>query len=290
LTSLPDGTTLVEAITRDPLAAFGPTHVARHGADPALLVKLLDTAERLVVHFHPDREFAMKHLGSVHGKTEAWVILDVDEDRAGGAAGEVFLGFRGDVKRSKVQVWMDLQDSAAMLEALNKVSLSPGDTLLVPAGMPHALGAGLTLLELQEPTDFSILLEWAGYNIEAPHNGSLGLGHDIELDALDVGAVGEERLQELITRAEDAPPELGVTRLLPEEADRFFVAQRIDVWDQVELPAGYAIVLVISGQGVIESQESTIEVSRGSSILCGYAAGPLRLCGQFRALRCSPPV
>jgi hypothetical protein len=35
--------------------------------------------------------------------------------------------------------------------------------VLVPAGTPHAIGAGVLLVELQEPTDLSVLLEWAGF-------------------------------------------------------------------------------------------------------------------------------
>ena len=75
LTRLPGGETLRHAIAAAPAAFLGPSHVARYGADPGLLVKILDTDGRLVVHFHPEREFAASHLGSRHGKTEAWIIL-----------------------------------------------------------------------------------------------------------------------------------------------------------------------------------------------------------------------
>ena len=71
LTRLPDGSTLKSAIAAAPEEFLGPDHVARFGADPALLVKMLDTGQRLLVHFHPDRDFAGRHLGSRYGKTEA---------------------------------------------------------------------------------------------------------------------------------------------------------------------------------------------------------------------------
>ena len=58
LSALPDGTLVRDAIEADPEAFLGPEHVARFGADPALLVKLLDAGQRLPVHFHPDRAFA----------------------------------------------------------------------------------------------------------------------------------------------------------------------------------------------------------------------------------------
>ena len=76
LSRLEDGTLLRDAIAADPEAYLGPRHVARWGADPALLVKLLDAGQRLPVHFHPGRRFAREHLGLPLGKTEAWIILD----------------------------------------------------------------------------------------------------------------------------------------------------------------------------------------------------------------------
>ncbi len=71
LSRLPDGTVLRDAVLADPLGYLGPDHVARFGADPALLVKLLDTGERLLVHFHPSDRFALRHLDCKHSKTEA---------------------------------------------------------------------------------------------------------------------------------------------------------------------------------------------------------------------------
>jgi mannose-6-phosphate isomerase len=50
------------------------------------------------------------------------------------------------------------EDTESVLEAANRIPVSAGDTVFVPAGLPHAIGAGILLVELQEPTDFSIFL------------------------------------------------------------------------------------------------------------------------------------
>ena len=76
LSRLPDGGRLRDAIEADPEAFLGHAHVERFGADPALLVKLLDAGERLPLHLHPDASFAQRHLDSRWGKTEAWIIVD----------------------------------------------------------------------------------------------------------------------------------------------------------------------------------------------------------------------
>src|SRR5947207_10007072 len=58
LSSLPSGQLLRDAVLAAPERWLGPAHVDRYGADPAILVKLLDAGERLPVHVHPDRRFA----------------------------------------------------------------------------------------------------------------------------------------------------------------------------------------------------------------------------------------
>ncbi|MGH3299364.1 MAG: class I mannose-6-phosphate isomerase, partial [Trebonia sp.] len=257
---------------------------ARYGADPALLVKLLDTGERLVVHFHPDRDFAARYLGSRYGKTEAWIILGARPESC------VYLGFKADTDPAVIRRWVDDQDTAAILDSLNQVPVAPGDAWLVPAGVPHAIGAGITLVELQEPTDFSILLEWAGFRIDGLREGHLGLGFDVALTALDVSAWDSGRLDTLrasrrpvSTAAAERP---GVTRLLPPRADAFFLAERVSAPATFE--PGYAILVVVSGDGRLTYPAGTLPVRRGATVLVPYAAGPTTFEGHFQALRCRP--
>ena len=71
----------------------------------------------------------------------------------------VWLGFARAVSEDELARWVEEQDADAMLAALNRVPVSAGDEIFVPAGMPHAIGGGILLLELQEPSDLSLLLE-----------------------------------------------------------------------------------------------------------------------------------
>ena len=289
LTRLPNGETLRDAIAADPDGYLGPGHVARYGTDPALLTKMLDTGRRLVVHFHPDRDFAARHLGSRHGKTEAWIILETRAEGGDPSAGHVYLGFSRDADPGVVRRWVDDQDTAAILDSLNKVAVAPGDTILVPAGVPHAIGAGITLVELQEPTDFSILLEWAGFTIDGSREGHLGLGFDLALTALDYSGWDAGRLSALRSLRPGAAERPGVTRLLPVAADPFFRAERVDVSAPVTFSPGYAVVIVVSGHGAITYPAGTLAVRRGTSLLVPFGAGETTFDGEFQALRCCPP-
>jgi mannose-6-phosphate isomerase len=263
LSRLEDGTLVREAIAADPDAYLGRDHVARHGADPALLVKLLDAGQRLPAHFHPGRPFARDALGSRFGKTEAWIIVEADP----GAA--VWVGFRRAVDPGEVREWMRTQDSEAMLAAMHELPVAPGDTVFVPAGTPHAIGAGILLVELQEPTDFSVLLEWQGFEL-SPDDGHLNLGWDRALEALDRNAA-------------DAPT---AARDLPPEADPYFRAERLRGGP---LDRGFSILVGIAGSGTLGTEGGEIPFGRGTAALVPYAAGAGELRGDVEAIRCRPP-
>ena len=154
LTTLPDDRLLSDAVAEESELFLGPEHVAAFGSDPALLVKLLDAGERLPVHLHPDRTFAREHLGSRYGKSEAWLVLQ---------GGTIHLGFREEVCADTLSGWVELQDAAGMLAASNALHVDTGDCVYVPAGTPHAIGEGVFMVEVQEPSDLGILLEWQGF-------------------------------------------------------------------------------------------------------------------------------
>ncbi len=92
---------------------------------------------------------------------------------ADGPDARFHLGFTRDVEAAELDHWMATQDEQAMLDTLHPVDVQAGDVVLVPAGLPHAIGAGIFCLELQEPTDFSVMLEWKRFGqLPAPARAS----------------------------------------------------------------------------------------------------------------------
>jgi mannose-6-phosphate isomerase len=281
LSRLEDGRTLLEAIASDTEAFLGPDHIA--GREPALLVKLLDANERLPVHFHPDRGFARRHLDTPFGKSEGWVVAAAE-----GADAVVFLGLREAVELETLADWVERQDTAALLAALNRIPTEPGDTFFVPAGTLHAIGEGLLIVELQEPSDLSVLLEWDGFDIDGRADGHLGLGFGTALRAADRERLGPDRLGGLRTsRADDGRP--GVERLFPAEADAFFRAERIRPAPSSPLPREFSILVVLEGAGRLETEAGELSLGRGATVLVPWAAGDGALEGELQVLRCLPP-
>jgi mannose-6-phosphate isomerase len=284
LTTLPDGRLLREAIVADPRTWLGDEHTAAMGAEPGLLVKLLDAGERLPVHVHPDRAFAQRHFDCPYGKTEAWLVLGAD-----GPDAHFHLGFTRDVETAELDHWMATQDEAALLAAMHEVRVQAGDVVLVPAGLAHAIGAGIFCLELQEPTDFSVMLEWRRFAQLHPSRARLGLSDDLARDCVRREALPADELARLRSCA--AAPDGGVQPLFADDAQPFFRAERIDAAPgAVRLEAGFAILVVLHGHGRLETHAGeTLELQRGSATLIPHAAGQITLSGPLVAVRCRPP-
>jgi mannose-6-phosphate isomerase len=273
LSPMPDGGLVRDALAADPEGWLGAAHAARFGASPALLVKLLDAGERLPVHHHPDHPFAHEHLGLDFGKTEAWIVLAAKD------GAEVALGWREGVDADTLRGWVDAQDHDALLGALNPVPVRAGDALFVPAGVPHVIGEGVLIAELQEPTDLSIMLEWDGFGIDDERAATLGLGWDVALASVERTARDPSALQ-------GAGGDGAVTELLPAASAPFFTAQRVaPAGGSVELPAGFAVVIVVEGAGTLAG----LDVTRGDALLVPHAAGPVSAAGGLVALVCRPP-
>jgi mannose-6-phosphate isomerase len=255
LSRLADGRLLRDAVADDPEAWLGRDQIAHYGTSTGLLVKLLDSAQRLPVHAHPDRAFAETQLHSPFGKTEAWIVLATR-----GSSGDVWVGLREPVEPARWHRLIETQDVVAMLESLNRQPVRAGDVIYVPGGVPHAIGAGILIAELQEPTDFSLLCEWRDFPL-GPEDSHLGLGWDVALGALDLSA------REPICT-------------LPEEARRFFWA------DDKPAPAGrFGILVVLEGDGSVDGQPARA----GDAFVLPASLEELRVEGGLRVLRCLAP-
>jgi mannose-6-phosphate isomerase len=178
-------------LARDPEYFLGAAHVARFGAQPQLLVKLLDPSIRLHFQAHPTADFARRFLGSPSGKTEAYHVLGA---RAG-ITPYIYLGFQRPPSRDALRRMIEAQDITALEACFDKIPVRPGDTYLVPGGVPHALGEGIFLVEIQEPSDLVVRFEFERGGYVLPEAARfLGRGLEFCLDVFDYSAWPAGRL------------------------------------------------------------------------------------------------
>jgi mannose-6-phosphate isomerase len=280
LSRLSDGTLLRDAIKSDSLGWLGADHVENFGLSTEILIKLLDPDQRLPVHYHPNKAFAKTHLGLDHGKTEAWIILEAP---AGSGVG---LGFSQTQDKEDLLKLVRAQDSAALLASLRRSEVKVGDAVLVPAGVAHAIDAGIFVLELQEPTDLSALLEWEGFAVDGIKDGHLGLGFETVTDALKLDPLTDSEFDSLITHNVFSGGAL--RSVLPLKSDGYFRAHLAPGIG--DFPAGFAVALVLDGSGAITfANAPEMSISKGDAIVIPHSAGAYSFTGA-NAIICRPPL
>jgi mannose-6-phosphate isomerase len=124
----------------------------RHPSVP-LLVKLLDAREDLSIQLHPDDATARALALGPTGKTEAWYVLDASP------GSRILLGLREGVS---VDAFIEAAQRGSGVDALlNEITPLRGQLLFIPPGTIHAIGAGCTLLEVQQDSDLTLrVFDW----------------------------------------------------------------------------------------------------------------------------------
>lgn len=107
-----------------------------------LLIKILDAQEKLSLQVHPPASKAAELKGEP--KTEAWYIAEA----APGA--ELYVGLKRGVKRAEFEQKIKTGEVA---ECFHRVPVKAGDTMFLPSGRVHAIGAGLVIFEIQQNSD-----------------------------------------------------------------------------------------------------------------------------------------
>lgn len=230
-------------------------HSLAHVADPALLVKTLFTGERLSIQVHPDATAAAR-LGYGRGKDEAWVVLDAEPGASIG------LGLKSAMAET------DLRAAAldgSIVDCIHWHPCTPGDVFYTPAGTIHAIGAGVTLFEVQQNLDLTYRLH--------DYGRERGLHLDEALAVADRSAWSPP------------PPPLqlapGRERLV---AGSGFVLERLRGKAGVIDPAGRPVwAAVIAGNPSLDGAqtrpgevwyiETPVAVSGGGELLLAYAGG-----------------
>lgn len=279
--------TLTDLMEEYPEQMAGP-----FGSFP-LLVKLLDSAIRLPLQIHPNPAFSRKYLNSNFGKTEMWLILETREDAC------IYFGFREHMTKEIFLSYIERSktDKHVMDDVLNKIPVKPGDVFLIPSRCVHAIGAGCLLLEVQEPTDFTIQPEyWCGDHCLQEEELYLGLDKDVALDCFDYTLSGPECLsiskktpallshndgvkKELIMSYDDTPC-FCVNRYTLENGTLF-------------LDTAASIYIVTEGRGTLTGPNYQRELKKGMYFYLPYAAK--NLCSitsdtTMQLVECLPPL
>jgi len=263
--------TFAKALQENPAFWLGARQAGRNGM--GVLWKLLDSSVRLQIQAHPDAAFARNYLQSDAGKTECWYILATREQAC------VYLGFQHPPARA---AWgRMIREQQGMLGCFDRIEVKAGDCYVVPAGTPHAIGAGVFMVELMEPTDWVVRCETVGTGITlSPEACFMGLELERCLDVFDYRAYSVEQVR----RAFQQPPRvLRATAGCVEEElitppwHGYFRLHRLRGGGETNWPGGeLQLLIAISGEGELSVGEEGRRVGAGQTWLLPGAASEWR--------------
>lgn len=254
------GHTLGELVAADPDGRLGARALAATGSRPIfpLLVKLIDAAENLSIQVHPD-DAGATHLDRL-GKTEAWHVLAVEP------GGKIYMGLNEGISLDGFMADARKLDGSSA-RALRVVDAVPGMTVLIPAGTIHALGAGVMVYEIQQPSDVTFRLDDWG-RVDAAGNP-----REMHLDD------GYRAARDAYRPVEMRPVSIGsgpVSRLLL-AACRYFALERLHVPGGQGVPLGNAgspeVVTALSGRADVAMGPETLRLDPGASIVIWPGSG-----------------
>lgn len=149
-----------------------------------LLLKYLDCNRVLSVQVHPDDAYGATMPQPDLGKTEAWYIIDADEESL------VYAGLQPGVDRDQLARAVAQGETERVLASFHP---EPGDCVFIPAGTVHALGAGLLVAEIQQSSDTTFrLFDWNRLGADAKPR-TLHIEQSLEVTDYHSGPVGPRR-------------------------------------------------------------------------------------------------
>lgn len=283
-----------DLIARDPAYFLGAGHVAHFGEQPMVLVKLLDSAMRLQLQAHPTAEFAQAHLNSSSGKAEAYYILDVREDVE---EAFVYLGFQRPPDRAAFKDCIEAQDLATMEGYFDKIRVKPGDVLFVPGGVPHAIGGGIFMVEIMEPSDLVVRFEFKRDGYTLPESARfMGRSLDFCLDIFDFEAKPEHLVRSehmFEPKLEEAYGETAHRyHLIGAETMPCFQVKKSVIKGVVEREENtFYTGVVTSGSCVLRTDTSIVKLDTFGKFFCpaGLGSYAIEAENEVQILECYPP-
>ena len=244
----------------------------------SLLFKLLDSGERLVIQVHPTVEFAKANFNSQYGKTECWYMLN--------DGGCVYIGFKPGITKEYMKELFEKQDIQEMLDVMHCFNVNKGDFIFVAGGVPHAIGKGCFMAELQEPTDLMVIPEKitpSGIKLDDRKLHG-GLGFDKMFDCFVYDGRDRETTYEkyfIKPRKVDENTEVLVDKNI---TDKFRLYKLKVNGNYIYKMQSYGIALVIDGDGRIDD----FFVKMGDRFFIPESEKEINISGNLTVLICQP--
>ena len=236
--------------------------------DFPILIKLIDAKDNLSVQVHPDDEYAMRVEGE-YGKTEAWYIVDCDDDA------EIIYGFKNDITKEEFR--KSIEDNT-LLDYVNRVKVKKGDLFFIEAGTLHAICKGILLAEVQQNSNTTYRV----YDYGRLQNGKPRELHiDKAVDVTNTKAIDAsgKPMGEKIQKD-------GYSETLLTKCDLFTV-KSLEITEKAVLTAdktSFVSLVCLEGNGVVMHGDSCVTLYKGESLFVPAGYGKFEILGDLHVI------
>jgi mannose-6-phosphate isomerase len=227
----------------------GDSVYEKFGNEFPLLIKMIQSTDNLSIQVHPGDELA-KQRHNAYGKTEMWYILESGKDA------KVYSGFNKPLDR---HAYSEALENGDLEKLLNIENPQPGDVFFTPSGRIHAIGAGITLIEIQQTSDITYrIFDW---NRKGPDGKPREMHTELALEAIDFKAFGKTLLH--------SDPVLNKTK--NQVNCEYFITNIIsfneDIIKDYNLIDSFVIYICTEGEFLIRWEGNSEPVIKGETVL-----------------------
>jgi mannose-6-phosphate isomerase len=241
-----------------------------------LLIKLIDAKDRLSVQVHPKDEYALVNENGEYGKNEMWYIVSAKQ------GAKIVYGVVPGITRESFEAAVkgDNIDSC-----LNYMDVSAGDAVNIPAGLVHAIGAGIVIAEIQQNSNTTYRV--FDYNRADKNGNKRPLHIEKALDVIDFNNCNTNGKLKGITI--EIGEKAKKTYLV---ANKFFSVEKYDIEGSVEEKAEgsrFFTYTCLKGEGKIRHQGCIETISMGESVLIPATLGTYSIEGSLQLIKSYVP-
>ena len=270
-----------ELIKEFPELLIGKSTLDEFGPTVPLLVKILDSAVQHIDQCHPTTTISRRYLNFPNGIDEAWVILETRKNIE--TFPHLYLGFKKGITKKGFAPILKEGNSKKLLDCLHKIPVTIGETYYVPAGTPHAFGAGIMAIEIQNPSDFTFRAEKHCFGINLSEvQRYLGVGFENTLDAFSYKGFTKEELTNKYLFKPKIYLENNYVKqeiLLSRKAKHLFGIIKLSFKERtkIELSDEFCISIIIKGKGEIKTISQQTHILPGDGLFFPAALDELEV-------------
>lgn len=218
-----------------------------------LLIKFIDARDKLSIQVHPDEEYANKKHDK-HGKNEMWYIMEADENA------KLLVGLKEGVDKNKLKE--AIENKKNIEDMFNYFDVKKGDAFYIPNGCIHAIMGNSLIAEIQTPSDVTYrLYDW---NRVDKNGNSRELHIEDSFNVIkDIDAFQLKSKKENIIKKDN----IEINNIFSNE---YFTTEEYVIKDKYTSKTNnktFEIILVMEGSGTIASNENTVELEAGKTVL-----------------------